>query len=119
MDWDVFWGVMFAMMIWIPLLMAWVFSIMHLFSRPDMSGVKKAIWFLLILFLPIIGTVCYFIFTPSVLTGERPPGQAQNWNELPSRVSVLSDLRSQGVISQEQFDQGLTVVTDPSRQQWA
>jgi hypothetical protein len=37
-----------------------------IFSRPDIGGFAKFLWLMLILFLPIIGMLIYFIARPDV-----------------------------------------------------
>jgi hypothetical protein len=66
MEWDVFWAIMLVMFVWIPLLMIWGFAIVDLFTRADLGGFAKVLWLLFIIFIPIIGTVAYYLFRPVV-----------------------------------------------------
>jgi len=61
-----FWNVFFLMFIWIPLACVWVFAIFDVFRHPVLSGLAKACWLVVIVILPLIGTVCYLIFRPEV-----------------------------------------------------
>ena len=65
MDWDVFWSVLVVMFIIVPLLMIWGFTIVDLFTRPDIRGITKALWLFGIVFFPIIGTIAYFVTRPA------------------------------------------------------
>jgi hypothetical protein len=40
---------------------AWLFAAMS-FRSPDLSGGAKALWFLFVLFIPLIGVLFYLIF---------------------------------------------------------
>jgi membrane protein implicated in regulation of membrane protease activity len=64
MDWTVFWGIMLILLVFLPLLMIWMFAIVDLFGRADIGGFGKVLWLLAILFLPILGTLMYYLFRP-------------------------------------------------------
>ena len=64
MNWEVFWAIMVGLFIVIPLLMIWLFAIVDLFGRADLGGFAKVLWLLAILFLPIVGTLGYYLFRP-------------------------------------------------------
>ena len=59
--WDFFW----LFLIFIPLLLAWIYTMVDIFMRPDEGGLTKFLWVLLILFLPLLGMLIYFIARPS------------------------------------------------------
>ena len=65
MLWTGFWTSMLIFFIIIPLLMIWLFAIVDLFMRPDLSGVAKALWLVGIVILPLIGTLVYFVAKPA------------------------------------------------------
>lgn len=65
MDWDVFWSVLVVMFIVMPLLMIWGFTVVDLFTRPDLRGITKVLWLFGIVFFPLIGTIAYFITRPA------------------------------------------------------
>jgi hypothetical protein len=62
--WDVVWW-MVIFFLWV----AWIFVIIWVFidnfRRRDHSGWAKAMWTILIIFLPIIGVCAYLIARPS------------------------------------------------------
>ena len=60
-----FWNVFFLMFVWIPLTIVWVFAIFDVFRQHALSGLAKAAWLVLIVILPLIGTLCYLIFRPA------------------------------------------------------
>ena len=59
--WDFFW----LFLIFIPLMLAWIYTMVDIFMRPDEGGLTKFLWVLLILFLPLLGMLIYFIARPS------------------------------------------------------
>ena len=59
-----FWDWFIVLFVFIPLFIAWIYPAIHIFQRPDIGGLAKFLWLLLILFIPIIGMLIYFIFRP-------------------------------------------------------
>jgi Phospholipase_D-nuclease N-terminal len=57
---NIFWTmfIFFLWIIWIWILI-WVF--IDIFRSPDLSGGAKALWFLFVLFIPLIGVLVYLI----------------------------------------------------------
>ena len=57
---DIFWTILivFLWVIWIWIL---IMIIIDIFRNPDMSGWAKALWFLFVLFIPLIGVLTYLI----------------------------------------------------------
>ena len=57
---NVFWSmfVFFLWIIWIWILI-WIF--IDIFRSHDLSGGAKALWFLFVLFIPLIGVIVYLI----------------------------------------------------------
>jgi hypothetical protein len=72
MNWDVFWSVLFVMFIAIPLMFIWAFAIIDLFRRRDLSGLGKVVWLFFIIFLPLIGTISYYLVRPVVPVDATP-----------------------------------------------
>jgi Phospholipase_D-nuclease N-terminal len=72
---NLFWTmcIFFLWVIWIWILI-WVF--IDIFRSHDLSGLAKALWFLFVLFIPIIGVLVYLIVRGGSM-GERAAGQAQ------------------------------------------
>lgn len=59
-----FWDFFFLFFIFIPLTIAWIYSIVDVFMRPDVGALGKFGWVLLILFLPLLGMLIYFMARP-------------------------------------------------------
>ena len=57
-----FWDVFFLLLIYIPLLLIWAFSIFDIFRRDDLGGLAKGIWLVVVILIPLFGTFIYLIF---------------------------------------------------------
>jgi membrane protein implicated in regulation of membrane protease activity len=112
----VFWTILeiFLWVIWIWILI-WVF--IDIFRSQDLSGGAKALWFLFVLFIPLIGVLVYLIARGGKMQ-EHATQQAQR-DDQQFRASVkeaagpqstadqlakLADLRDRGVISAAEFE---------------
>ncbi len=110
-----FWQVFLMLMIFVPLIMLWVFTLVDLFQRPDLSGIAKALWAIAIVLLPLIGMLIYFILrdsetsaaddrpssppsTPSDPNGS-PPGAA----DVADQLERLADLRDKSILTDDEF----------------
>lgn len=87
--WDVFW----LLLIFIPLLLIWGFAIVDIFRRDDIEGWVKALWIVLVIFAPFLGTLIYLIFRPTGATRE----------EREHDLKLLSDLHGRGKLTDEEF----------------
>ena len=65
--------ILFLWVIWICILI-WVF--IDIFRSQDLSGGAKALWFLFVLLIPLIGVLVYLIARGGSM-GERAAGRAQ------------------------------------------
>lgn len=61
-----FWDFFFLFFIFIPLMIAWVYTVVDIFMRPDVSALGKFGWVILVLFIPLLGMLIYFIARPDV-----------------------------------------------------
>jgi hypothetical protein len=46
-------------------LIAWIHTVVDTFMRPDIGAVAKFRWVLLVLFIPLIGILVWFIARPA------------------------------------------------------
>ena len=112
---NVFWTILevFLWVIWFWILIT-VF--IDIFRSHDLSGLAKALWFLFVLFIPLIGVLVYLIARGGSMH-ERAARQAQQQDEAmrsyvkeaagtssADQLAKLADLRDRGVISPEEFD---------------
>lgn len=104
-----FWQVFITLMIFIPLVMLWVFTLIDLFQRDDLSGVATALWAIAIVLLPLIGMLVYFILRdpapPASATAEplRAPPPPMGAVDVADQLERLADLRDKGILSDEEF----------------
>jgi membrane protein implicated in regulation of membrane protease activity len=112
----VFWTILeiFLWVIWIWILI-WIF--IDIFRSHDLSGWAKALWFLFVLFIPLIGVLVYLIARGSGMQ-DRTQQQARREDEQvrsyiketagsqspADQLAKLADLRDRGVISAEEFE---------------
>ena len=114
---NVFWTIfeIFLWVIWIWILI-WIF--IDIFRSHDLSGGAKALWFLFVLFIPLIGVLVYLIARGGSMH-ERSVRQAQHQEQEfrsylqqaagsqaspADQLAKLADLRDRGVITAEEFD---------------
>ena len=112
--WTIF--LVFLWVIWIWVLI-WVF--IDIFRSRDLSGWAKALWFLFVLFIPLIGVVVYLIARGGSMN-ERAAQQARQQDQefrgyvqdaaadspasTADQLGKLADLRDRGVISAQEFE---------------
>src|SRR5262252_1881644 len=115
---NVFWTMVefFLWILWIWILI-WIF--IDIFRSHDLSGWGKALWFLFVLFIPLIGVLVYLIARGSSMQ-ERAQQDARRQDQQfrqyvqqaaadspPStadQLTKLADLRDRGVISPQEFE---------------
>jgi len=122
---DLFWTIIefFLWVIWIWIL---IMIFIDIFRSHDLSGWAKALWFIFVLFIPLIGVLVYLIARGGSMH-ERQVRQAQREADAfyasygrhaapgatdggdgsgstADQLAKLADLRDRGVLSQEEFD---------------
>jgi hypothetical protein len=104
-----FWDVFFLMLIYVPLLLIWGFSIFDIFRRDDLSGGWKALWFVVVLFIPFLGTLVYLLTRPPGATREERQAIEQTartyapTNDTASQIKVLAELHDAGKLTDAEF----------------
>ena len=114
---NLFWTmcIFFLWVAWIWILI-WVF--IDIFRSHDLGGWAKALWFLFVLFIPVIGVLVYLIARGGKMQ-ERAARKAQQQDaearayiqqaagspaSSADQLAKLADLRDHGVISAEEFE---------------
>jgi hypothetical protein len=107
---DVFWW-MIVFFFWMMFFWVFISTIADLFRRDDIGGWKKAGWLVLIIFLPLLGICIYLIARPKVtaqdvqmMTRMEAAQQAASGVSSADELAKLAQLRSQGVINDEEFE---------------
>jgi membrane protein implicated in regulation of membrane protease activity len=113
-----FWTILeiFLWVIWIWILI-WIF--IDIFRSRDLSGWAKALWFLFVLFIPLVGVLVYLIVRGGKMH-ERAVQDAQQQDQqfrayvqdvagsqdsTADQLAKLADLRDRGVITADEFNQ--------------
>jgi len=113
---DAFWTILeiFLWVIWFWILIT---IFVDIFRSHDLSGWGKALWFLFVLILPLIGVLVYLIVRGGSMH-ERAVQQVQRQDEQfrsyiqetagsqssADQLAKLADLRDRGVITAEEFE---------------
>lgn len=114
----------FLTILWIFLFVLWIWLVISVtidvFASHDLSGVAKALWFLVILFFPLLGVVMYLLLRGQHMAQRRSQRVAaaerayQEWFDRVSHAShgsvadeleKLAGLRDRGVITEDEFNQ--------------
>ena len=115
---NVFWTI-FEIFLWVVWFWILITVFIDIFRSHDLSGWAKALWFLFVLFIPLIGVLVYLIVRGSSMH-ERQARDMQQQDaearryiqqaaaEAPAstadQLTKLADLRDRGVISAEEFE---------------
>jgi type VI protein secretion system component VasK len=113
---NVFWSILifFLWVLWIWVLV-WIF--IDIFRSHDLSGWEKALWFLFVLLIPLIGVLVYLIARGDKMQERAVRADQQEEQEFRASVQQpaapqtsadklarLASLRDRGVISTEEFE---------------
>ena len=105
-----FWEFFLLLVIFIPLVMLWLFTLTDLARRADVSGVAKGLWAVAVVILPLIGMLVYFIARPS--EPEMQPDPAVRMREkldeadpssMIDQLETIAGLHESGILSDEEF----------------
>jgi Short C-terminal domain/Phospholipase_D-nuclease N-terminal len=114
---DVFWTI-FLFFLWVMWFWILISVFIDIFRSHDLSGWGKALWFLFVLLIPLVGVLVYLIVRGGSMH-ERAARQArqqdqafreyvQNAAQTPAspadQLEKLASLRDRGVITPEEFD---------------
>jgi type VI protein secretion system component VasK len=107
---DVFWW-MIVMFFWVMAIWIFIALLSDIFRRDDISGGKKAGWVLLLVVLPFLGALIYIIARPKMtaqdvrmLTQSEAAHRAAAGVSTADELTKLSELRSQGVLSEQEYE---------------
>jgi len=111
-----FWTIVeiFLWVIWIWIL---IYVFIDIFRSRDLSGWAKALWFIFVLFIPLIGVLVYLIARGNSMH-ERAAQEAQQQDRqfrayvqdaagpqsTADQLAKLADLRDRGVITADEFE---------------
>jgi hypothetical protein len=113
---NVFWSILifFLWVIWIWVL---IMVFIDIFRSQDLSGWAKALWFVFVLLIPLIGVLVYLIARGGKMHEHAAPEAQQQDREFRAYVreaagpkspadqlAKLADLRDRGVITAQEFE---------------
>ena len=108
---DLFWSMM-VFFVWVMAIWLFIALIGDVIRRDDLSGWGKAGWMLLMLCLPFLGALIYVIARPKVtaqdvhmMTQSEAAYRAAASVSPADELSKLSELRVQGVLSEQEYEQ--------------
>ena len=114
---NLFWS-MCIFFLWVAWIWILIMVFIDIFRSHDLGGWAKALWFLFVLFIPLIGVLVYVIARGGKMS-ERAAQQAQQQDaearayiqeaagssaSSADQLAKLADLRDRGVISAAEFD---------------
>ena len=111
-----FWTI-FEIFLWVIWFWILITIFIDIFRSRDLSGWGKALWFIFVLIIPLIGVLVYLIVRGGSMH-ERAVKEAQQQDEqfrtyvqetagsqsTADQLAKLADLRDRGVITAEEFD---------------
>ncbi len=112
-----FWTIL-EIFLWVLWIWVLIYVFIDIFRSHDLSGWAKALWFLFVLFIPLIGVLVYLIargdemHERAVQQARQQDAEARAYiqqaagspNNTADQLSKLADLRDRGVITAEEFD---------------
>lgn len=114
---SVFWTIV-EVFLWVLWFWILIMVMIDIFRSRDLSGWGKALWFLFVLFIPLIGVLCYLIVRGSKMHEHRvQDARAQDEafrsyvqdaagpRSSADELTKLAGLRDHGVITNEEFEQ--------------
>jgi membrane protein implicated in regulation of membrane protease activity len=111
-----FWTIL-EIFLWVLWIWVLIYVFIDIFRSRDLSGWAKALWFVFVLFIPLIGVLVYLIARGDKMH-ERAVQQAQQQDaearayiqqaagsqNTADQLSKLADLRDRGVITADEFE---------------
>jgi len=113
---SVFWTI-FEIFLWVIWIWILITVFIDIFRSHDLSGWSKALWFLFVLFIPLIGVLVYLIARGGKMQERAVQDSQQRDQQFRSYVqdaagsqttadqlTKLADLRDRGVITADEFE---------------
>ena len=111
-----FWTIL-EIFLWVLWIWVLIYVFVDIFRSHDLSGWAKALWFIFVLFIPLIGVLVYLIargdsmHERAVQEAKQEDREARRYIQdaagAPStadQLTKLADLRDRGVITAEEFE---------------
>ena len=111
-----FWTIL-EVFLWVLWIWVLIYVFIDIFRSSDLSGWAKALWFVFVLFIPLVGVLVYLIARGSKMQERAVQAAHQQDRDFRAYVqdaagsqtpadqlAKLADLRDRGVISAEEFE---------------
>jgi hypothetical protein len=105
-----FWDVLLVLFLYVPLLVLLGVAVIDIFRRRDIGGLKKTLWLIVMVFLPIVGPLVYLVIRPPGTTErEREMDLARQADEAGGAGSTqdlvaLSDMHDRGKLTDAEYE---------------
>lgn len=108
-----FWNVFWLLLIFIPLVLVWGAAVVDIFRRDDLNGWLKALWLIVVIIAPFLGTLIYLIFRrPGATPEERQVREAASRDFVAryapeshtQQLQVVADLHDRGKLSDAEYE---------------
>ena len=120
-----FWTIL-EIFLWVLWIWVLIYVFIDIFRSHDLSGFAKALWFIFVLFIPLIGVLVYLIARGGSMQ-ERARQQAQQQDQefrryvqdaagsgnTADQLTKLAELRDRGVITADEFERQKAKVLAP------
>ena len=95
---------MILLLIWIPLILLAVFTLVDLSRRDDLSGIAVGLWAVAIVLLPIAGMLIYFGTRPHATPESiRAPSDGTIDDAVLAKLERVGGLHESGVITDDEL----------------
>jgi hypothetical protein len=107
-----FWNFFLLLLIYVPLLLLWGTALVDIFQRDDLSGGRKALWVVVVLVLPLFGTLIYLVSRPAFATsGEQALREELNRefvaryapSDHAQQLQILASLHDRGKLTDDEY----------------
>jgi hypothetical protein len=95
-----------AVVFWIGVCFMWIFALIDMFVRRDLRGFAKALWLLVIIFLPVLGVLIYLIARPAHVawsSGSSTVDAIAPRDMEVGEIEKLDMMRRQGILTEQEF----------------
>ena len=121
---DIWWAMLFVFF-YIPFMFLWGFTLVDIFVRRDLHAWSKVLWALVVLFIPLLGVLFYFItrpkdydtrptaygqpyssqvYTDQVYTDSVRASSAAGPAPAPNDMAALAHMHEGGVLTDSEFE---------------
>jgi hypothetical protein len=111
-----FWQAFLLLLIFVPLVLIWGLAVVDIFRRDDIGGGWKAVWLVVVIVLPFIGTLVYLVLRRPGATRQERAAMDETMDEIDrgfdshfsapttsEQLKTLADLHDAGKLSDEEF----------------